>query len=562
MAKKPAGDVLRRAHRYRRVSSGPQMKEKTAGDVEIGRGLERQEEDAAALCARMGWFLVEDEDFDDFGKSGFHRENLGPNGGLTRFLDKIKARLIKPGEVLVIEHLDRLSRADARTAFRLFNDILDAGIWIATVVPERVYKKENAGLTDLIEPIVSMVGNHDESVKKSVRATRHWREIHAAIEEGGRHGRETPAWIAESEEGYVLDPLKSSVVRRIVELALEGMGAPRIEAWIAGHPEDFPPLEERHPWTVSSIGHLLNKPAIAGYYQRESGRPRRPVGDPMPGYYPAVITEDEWARLKAAIASRRHAYGRVSQEISNLFTRLVFVGKKRAPVQSRGRTAAGSVKRYLHARGPNHERIEFKYAAFERAVLGAIAILKPADVLPAGEEGSAADERIKELSDRRSAIEQRLAENNELLADPECRSASKVIAASIVRLESDLQSLDDELEPLRWERQSSVSDDLETVQNLIELLERAETRGNVAEVRSRLRGAIPSVVKRINLVIQWLPNRRLFGHIMIHFRSGEPRYLQVEPDSGVPPGVEIADLADPDNKSWGIGYVAANAPPA
>lgn len=121
--------MKRIAHNYRRFSSGKQAK---------GSTLDRQEEFALSLCAKNGWQLS--EIVIDAGKSGWKGKNAA-TGNLKGFLDAIQSGKVRPGEILIIENLDRLSRDEILPALNLFSSILSAGVDIATANPERIYTK-------------------------------------------------------------------------------------------------------------------------------------------------------------------------------------------------------------------------------------------------------------------------------------------------------------------------------------------------------------------------------------------------------------------------------------
>src|SRR5262249_3925229 len=110
-----------RAYSYIRFSKRRQRK---------GRSLERQLEWGPALCAANGWTL--DTSFKpDEGVSAHHGKNAA-DGTLAEFLKAIKAGRVKPGDVLLVESLDRLTREDIDPAWELFRSILKAGVEVYT----------------------------------------------------------------------------------------------------------------------------------------------------------------------------------------------------------------------------------------------------------------------------------------------------------------------------------------------------------------------------------------------------------------------------------------------
>jgi Resolvase, N terminal domain len=78
----------------------------------------------------------------DKGISGFRGANL-QQGALGAFIKAIDMKKVKPGSVLLVESLDRLSRNQVTEQLSLFLIILNAGIEIVTLVDERSYTRES-----------------------------------------------------------------------------------------------------------------------------------------------------------------------------------------------------------------------------------------------------------------------------------------------------------------------------------------------------------------------------------------------------------------------------------
>src|SRR5262245_29085911 len=103
-----------------------------------GHSIERQDDFAHALSTEHGWILDDTLVFIDKNRSGYHGHNLRLGAALTRCLACIESGRIKPGDVLIVEALDRLSREEVDVAYDLIRRILQAGVWIATEIPPRI----------------------------------------------------------------------------------------------------------------------------------------------------------------------------------------------------------------------------------------------------------------------------------------------------------------------------------------------------------------------------------------------------------------------------------------
>src|SRR5262249_4884090 len=134
-----------RAYSYIRFSTPTQLK---------GDSLRRQLEWSAGLARAKGWHLDESLTLQALGVSAFRGRN-GQAGALARFLDAVRQGRVGPGSVLIVESLDRLSRAEVRRSLKLFIDILEMGVYIATRVPERVYAPD-ADMLEIMEAVITM----------------------------------------------------------------------------------------------------------------------------------------------------------------------------------------------------------------------------------------------------------------------------------------------------------------------------------------------------------------------------------------------------------------------
>jgi DNA invertase Pin-like site-specific DNA recombinase len=119
-----------------------------------GTTFKRQKILADAFVAKHGLTLDTTFKLTDAGKSGFHGTNASL-GALKRFLDEIEAGTIEKGSYLIVEKLDRLTRAKLYDALSLFKKITDAGVLIATVEPERIYDSSALEGTDALELVFS-----------------------------------------------------------------------------------------------------------------------------------------------------------------------------------------------------------------------------------------------------------------------------------------------------------------------------------------------------------------------------------------------------------------------
>jgi DNA invertase Pin-like site-specific DNA recombinase len=155
----PAGKS--KAYSYVRFSTPDQAK---------GDSYRRQTE-AASEYAQANNLEVDTElTFTDLGVSAFRGANA-KTGALSVFLEAVKDGTIAPGSHLLVENLDRLTRADVLEAQELFTGIIRRGITLVTLFDQRTYSAESvtANPMDLVFSILTMVRGHEESATKSRR---------------------------------------------------------------------------------------------------------------------------------------------------------------------------------------------------------------------------------------------------------------------------------------------------------------------------------------------------------------------------------------------------------
>ena len=149
------------AYSYIRFSTAEQKK---------GDSLRRQTELSKNYADQHGLTLDSSLHMHDLGISAYDRSNL-TRGALGVFLEAVKQGRIIPGSFLLVESLDRLSRAQVMEALPIFISILNQGITIVTLSDGMEYNTKSVGnnFGSLIISISIMARAHEESATKSKR---------------------------------------------------------------------------------------------------------------------------------------------------------------------------------------------------------------------------------------------------------------------------------------------------------------------------------------------------------------------------------------------------------
>lgn len=292
----------------------------SAGQAE-GDSFRRQTEASEKYATEHNLILDKTLSFNDLGVSAFDKSNI--KKGLGLLLKAVEQGKIQRGSTLIVESLDRLSRAQVLDALEIFISILNAGLTIVTLIDKQVYSRESvaSNFGQLLTSIVIMQRAYEESATKSMRGKEAWRQKHLkAKAEGTVISRKVPYWIRAKADrsGFELHPERADVVRRLVQQSISGVGnhtiirqlnADGIEAW-----------SKEGVWAPSYIQKLLNSAALYGSIQLKN--------EIIENYYPPIMTKAEFQHMCALRRERatRQVTAQRGDTVSNLFTRKLKCG--------------------------------------------------------------------------------------------------------------------------------------------------------------------------------------------------------------------------------------------
>lgn len=394
-----------RAYSYIRFSTP----EQASGD-----STRRQTTDAQAWAARKGVELDKELTFRDLGRSGFRGANFH-EGALGAFFDAVEAGIVEKGSYLVIEALDRFSRENPMAAAdRLFR-LVRRGITLVTTDDGQEYSAERLSGTDpsaMLLLVVKMTQAHLESVRKSELVGKAWRQKRElARTERKPLTPRCPGWLELRDGQFVERPERVAIVRRIFRETIEGAG--RREVVRRLNVEGVPTFKggenrkrESTGWQTSSVAKIIQSRAVLGEYQPHTGthkaRNRRPDGDPIRDFYPAIIDEETFWRAQAATQGRRQrAAGRKGERV-HLLQNLARCAHCGGPMHiiNKGEPPKGGI--YLrcdraarHAGCDNARR--WRVDKLELALLTALGFVDAEAFAPLDNEAPAAAERLAAL---------------------------------------------------------------------------------------------------------------------------------------------------------------------
>lgn len=373
-----------RVYSYIRMSTPEQRR---------GNSFRRQTETAQRWAEADGLELDTSLNLNDEGVSAFRGANAS-DGALGRFLEYVRAGDVPKGSVLFVENLDRISRETAWDAVNTLRRIIESDVEVVVGSDQRRLTRESVrsdGGMSLLMATVTFMRAHDESKAKSMRLRAVWsaKRERARETKAPMTGR-IPAWLKREGNAFVVQKQRAAVVRRIFDLSRRGVGMDTIARRLTE--EQVAPFGGGRLWNKSAVSKILSNPAVVGtmvphevvWDDAARKKVRRPVGEPVQGYFPAVVSEQVWQAVQLYRGKRSVVPGQ--HETRNLFGGLLRCAKCGAALTRRDKGERSKPKLVCMAsRYGKCDAPRLDYAAFEARALAALpALLSDVQLLAGG----------------------------------------------------------------------------------------------------------------------------------------------------------------------------------
>jgi hypothetical protein len=232
-------------------------------------------------------------------------------------------------------------------------------------------------------------------------------------------------------------------------------------------------------------------------------------GAPIPNYFPAVVTEDEFNKARAALSRRTDFRGPIGEKVPKLFAGLLIDASTRSRIwikkNSRGQhmlASADAVESRVYGSS------SFPYLPFEKSVLSLLKEISPADVL-GGEESEAESVslaiELAELDDRLTKIELELAEGD-----------IPVLARTARTLEAKRLTLAARLKDAREKEASPLDTAWTEAQSLLDATKKEADR-------MRLRDLLRQLVEEVYVLVVPHGQSHRLAAVQIFFTGGSRR---------------------------------------
>lgn len=285
-----------------------------------GGSTDRQLEYAAKWAAEHGLDLDTRLSLRDEGLSAYHQQHI-KSGALGVFLRAIEDGRVPNGSVLIVEGLDRLSRAEPIQAQAQLAQIVNAGITVVTASDGKTYSrqrlKENP--MDLVYSLLVMIRAHEESDTKSKRVKASVRRLCEKWIDGSYRGPveqgHDPFWLdRQAEMSWDIKPDAARAVLRTIELYKNGFGGLRIVQTL--DTEGLKIYTKGAGNKSLQVYRITKMPQLAGH------KPISVDGEDylLRDYYPALLSEVEWEDLQRVVSNsgRRRIKGDLPHIITGI----------------------------------------------------------------------------------------------------------------------------------------------------------------------------------------------------------------------------------------------------
>jgi DNA invertase Pin-like site-specific DNA recombinase len=385
-----------------------------------GDSEDRQERDFRAFCERHNLTPLP-EVYADRGRSGYRDEHR-KKGRLGELIAATKDEKFEPGTVIVVEAWDRLGRLRPDRQTELVAELLRTGVHIGICRLDEIFTEDDFGTHKWTTLAVFIQLAYQESKQKAERVAASWQKRRDRVRaKGGLLTGMLPAWMEAVDGEARLIPERAAAVKRIFQLAADGYGRARIIGTL--EKEKHAPFGEvvvregrsrsqfSGRWNRTYLSMILNDKRATGQFQ-----PRKldgtEDGPPLPGFFPAVVSEDEF--LLAWKGQRGRTIGKKStrqRRWVNAFAGLIRHARDGEGWELHNKGTADEPDLVLvnaHGASGRGRSYTFPYdRVFEPAVLGLLREVKAADILPREkEEASRADVLRAKLANIRQDLAQ------------------------------------------------------------------------------------------------------------------------------------------------------------
>ena len=551
-----------KAYSYIRFSSSKQ---------ELGDSYRRQLDASRKwIASKDGVWEAEDHPtIQDLGVSAYTGANLDPiSGGLGKFLELCESGLIDKGSYLIIESLDRFSRAEPIEAAALISKIIrQYKLKIVKLNPYPVVLTVES-LKDQISVIgivMELCAAHSYSVALSTRLKDDWSDRRKEVRGGKQFNTlMVPSWMDVERTGeeknyqYKITPNKKKIklIQKIFEMVQAGTSQRAIVKYLN---ENHEPIARRTNgdkkncgihWSHSYVSRLLKDRRLLGEMQFNKKNEMGdliPDGEVLKEYYPEVISPD----LFYAVQSSKERHKRFKKPAGKTDKLNILKGLVTGPDGYKMYMKSGVLRRksgyehyyyrlqsYGYKTGKSKYNLTVDYLALEGLVLDCLSELRTVDV----ESVKPRSKEIKEIESVIRGIEIRQKEIQRRLNDDKY-------------IDEYRQNLDLQLELKRkHEHKQSELDNLRSIEprNSKEIIRdlnffrpKSKNKDEKRKLETKYLQIIPEIVKSIFILPVKIHNSKNCAMGFIRLRNNQARFFILNKDEKVKDAIYTDEDGNP-----------------
>ncbi len=242
-------------------------------------------------------YTLSDLKYSDLGKSGYKGDHIKDGGGFAMLLEAVEAGAIKPGDVVLVEAIDRTGRlSPLKMLNTIISPIIEAGVSIVTLDDNITYDSGSIAGGHLFLLVAKIQAAHGYSKQLSERVTASYGIRRQQAIEGKTIKRLTPIWL--TVDGVLKETI-APYIKQAFEWYVSGIGKTTIANRLRG--SGVPELATCSGPTVEAW--LRNKAAI-GHWEYHKGKEDAEV---IPNVYEPVVTPELFMlaqQRKKAVATK------------------------------------------------------------------------------------------------------------------------------------------------------------------------------------------------------------------------------------------------------------------
>ncbi len=238
--------------------------------------------------------------YDDLKKSGFSTKAGKAASGFIKIRQAIEAGLIRAGDCVLIEAIDRATRQGTFDALDLLTPILRAGVSIVTIDDGQEYTEQSLNGSQIFLLIAKLQAAHNYSKALSERVAASYKARRKLALAGEAIKRHTPVWL--TADGAVIAEIAQQVAL-VFDWYIAGVGKHSIAAKIR-----LSGVEKLSKCSGPTVQGWLSNPAVIGSWANSDTD-----ADSISGVYPAIIEPETFYLAQRLLKERSVVRARTSK---------------------------------------------------------------------------------------------------------------------------------------------------------------------------------------------------------------------------------------------------------